>query len=393
MARVAVVHNTLDFRGGADAVALSVCAALDSTHGGEHDVDLVTVSETDPGELAPKFGLDVDVSVREPPGAEPIARGLGAVTPYVGPQLAARSALVSRFFRRHAADYDLAVSTTNEIAVPIPSIQYVHFPQFHLDRLPERFDRELDRPGRLWNRLWSWIAAPSPPAVATDVQFVANSEWTADAVAGIYGCSPEVVYPPVRSISDPLPWTERDPGIVVVGRLAPDRRVLEAIEVVDRTRAAVGADRTVGLADERRLHLHIVGTAPRSYRQYVERVREQARKRPYVHLETDVPRERLAELLRTHRYGLNVKPIEPFGIGVAEFVAAGMIAFAPDAGGQQEVLDGRSDRLFGSIGEAVELLTEAIDSGDRPQLPRERFSPERFKTEIRRHVATALDRD
>ncbi|WP_119821167.1 glycosyltransferase [Halalkaliarchaeum desulfuricum] len=377
MARVAVVHNTLDFRGGADAVALSVCDALDADHRGSHDVDLFTIAETDPGELAPRFGLDVDVPVREPPWADRLAHAFGTATPWIGPQMAARSALVSQFFRRHADDYDLAVSTTNELSLPIPSVQYVHFPQFHLDRLPDRFDAT---PGRLdW--LWSRLGAPTPGEIPEDVTLVANSAWTADAVEAVYGRSATIVYPPVRQVPDPIPWDERELGAVVVGRIAPDRRTLEAVDVVDRVRDR-GHD----------LHLHVVGTAPRAYRQYVDRVRRAARNRSYVHVETDVPRDRLETLLRAHRYGLNVRPDESFGIGVAEFLAAGMIAFAPDAGGQREVLDGQSDRLFESRGEAVELLSTAIESGDRPEIPRDRFGPERFRTETRTLVADSLNR-
>ena len=377
MARVAVVHNTLDFRGGADAVALSVCDALDADHRGSHDVDLFTVAETDPDELAPRFGLEVDVPVREPPWADRIARALGTATPHIGPQMAARSALVSRFFRRHADDYDLAVSTTNELSLSIPSVQYVHFPQFHLDRLPYRFDADPSRLDWLWNRL----GAPTPGEISDDATLVANSGWTADAVEAIYGRSATVVYPPVRPIPDPFPWEERELGAVVVGRIAPDRRTLEAIDVVNRVR-----DRNHDL------HLHVVGTAPRAYRPYVDRVRKAARNRSYVHLETDVPRDRLETLLRSHRYGLNVRPDESFGIGVAEFLAAGMIAFAPDAGGQREVLDHRSDRLFGSLEGAVELLSDAIAAEEQPQLPRDRFGPDRFRSEIRALVGETLNR-
>ncbi|MDR5673724.1 glycosyltransferase [Halalkaliarchaeum sp. AArc-GB] len=375
MARVAVVHNTLDFRGGADVVALSVCDALDAGHRGSHDVDLFTIAETDPDELAPRFGLDVDVPVCEPPMADRIARTLGTLTPQIGPQMAARSALVSRFFRRHADGYDLAVSTTNELSLPLPSVQYVHFPQFSLGRLPDRFDAD---PGR-FDWLWARLSAPTPGELPDDATFVANSEWTADAVEAIYGRSAAVVYPPVRPIPGPRPWEERELGAVVVGRIAPDRRTFEAIDVVDRVRDR-GHD----------LHLHVVGTAPRAYRPYVDRVRRAARGRPYVHLETDVPRDRLEALLRSHRYGLNVRPDESFGIGVAEFRAAGMIAFAPDAGGQREVLDGRSDRLFESLEEAVDLLSASIESGDRPGMPTDRFGPDRFRSEIRTLVADAL---
>lgn len=81
----------------------------------------------------------------------------------------------------------------------------------------------------------------------------------------------------------------------------------------------------------------------------MDRVVGEANQRPYVEISRNVSRERLEDLLGTHRYGLNLKPDEHFGISVAEYVAAGMIAFAPDGGGQRDIFDGRSDRLFDSM--------------------------------------------
>ena len=371
MARVAVLHNTLDFHGGADAVALTTCDALEN----EYTVDLFTISSTDPGELAGQYGLDIDIRVREPPGAALIAHGFAAAAPHVGPQLDSRSALLAIFFRRHATAYDLAVSTTNELAIPCPSIQYVHYPQFHLNWLPAR----AETAGSL-NRLWSYVGGPARGRGPIDGTLVANSTWTAKAVEMLYGQRPDVVYPPVPPIDGRQPWGDREQGVVVVGRIAPDRRVVDAIDIVDRVRAR-GYD----------VHLHVVGSAPRAYRRYVKRVRRAVAEREHVSLETDVSRDRLEELLCTHRYGLNTCRYEPFGIGLAEYLAAGMIAFAPAHGGQVEVLDGRSDRLFESRDDAVERLTTAIDTGARPDLPPDRFGRDRFRQSFRDLVADALE--
>ncbi|MFB6173295.1 MAG: glycosyltransferase [Halobacteriales archaeon] len=359
MARVAVVHNTLDFQGGADAVCLAACEALAA----EHDVTLITVSETDPANLADRFGFDLSgVRVRSPPGDAPIAAALSAAAPRVGPQLAARSVLLRAYFQRIADDFDLAVSTANELDLPVPSVQYVHYPQFRIDRLPD------GDPGRV-NGLWSRIAAPSRAALADgNVTLLANSAWTADVVARAYGTHPSVVHPPVDPVPCDRAWADREAGIVTVGRLAPDKQMLDAIRIVDGVRER-GHD----------IHLHIVGSAPRAYREYAERVVAAAAERPYVAVERDASRDRLETLLCTHRYGLNTKPAEHFGMSVAEYVAAGMVAFASDSGGQREILDGRADRLFDSVDQAVGLVCEAVDRDDRPTLPRDRFARERVR--------------
>ncbi|MFC7046743.1 glycosyltransferase [Halobacteriaceae archaeon GCM10025711] len=369
MGEVAVLHNTLDLRGGADAVCLHVCAALDA----DHDVTLYTISETDPGDLASRFDLAVDVSVRSPPGSTVAARTLAALAPYAGPQLAARSALLAGFFRREAPAYDLAVSTANEFDLPIPSVQYVHFPQFY------RSAHE-DDPGRL-NDLWSRLAGPTDRRLPADATLLANSEWTASVTESIYGRRPTVLHPPVDPVPDPHPWADREDGVVVLGRLAPDKRVLAAIEVVDRVRDR-GHD----------VHLHVVGTAAAAYRTYVARVERAAARRPYVYLERDVSRDRVEDLLRRHRYGLNAKPREHFGMALAEFVAAGMVAFAPDGGGQRDVLDGRADRLFTSVEEAADLVAAAIEGDARPSLPPDRFGRDRFHDAVRAHVDRTIER-
>ena len=366
MARIAVLHNTLDFHGGADAVCLAVCEALQR----DHDITLFTVSETAPAALADRFEVALsDVRVRMPPAAGAVAGALSGAAPWVGPQLAFRSVLLERFFRSSAAAFDLAVSTANELSLSLPSVQYIHYPQFHLHRLAS------GDPGRL-NRLWSRLAGPSRSTIAReDTTLLANSSWTADVVADVYGTRPAVLHPPVDPIPCELAWEKRENGLVAVGRLAPDKRLLEAIAVVDAVRDR-GYD----------LHLHVVGAAPRAYRRYAERVAAAAGERSYVSLERDVPRDRLEQLLRTHKYGLSMKEDEHFGMVVAEYVAAGMVAFAPASGGQRDVLRRREDRLFDSFDEAVSLVTRAMAADEPPELPPDRFARERFGTSLRCYV-------
>jgi glycosyltransferase involved in cell wall biosynthesis len=367
MARVAVLHNTLDLRGGADAVCLHVCEALQD----DHDVTLFTISKTALSDLNGTFDTAVDVPVEQPPFADPLARGFDAATPYVGPQLPLRSVLLYATFRRHAAAFDVAVSTANEFDLPLPSVQYVHFPQFF-----HRYAPAAD-PGHL-NPLWSRLAGPQDRSLPADATVVANSAWTADVAEPIYGRRPGVVHPPVDPIPDPLPWDHREQGIVLVGRIAPDKRALAGIEVVDRVRER-GHD----------CHLHVVGTAAPAYREYVQRVERAAANRDYVSLERDVSRDRLEHVLATHRYGLNMKREEHFGMALAECVAAGILPFAPDGGGQRDVV-GDPDRLFDSPEDAAATIARAIERDDRPTDPRDRFGSDRFHAEIRRLVADRL---
>ncbi|MFC7228708.1 glycosyltransferase [Salinirubellus salinus] len=366
MARVAVFHNTLDFQGGADAVCLHACAALAE----DHDVTLFTASKTDPVTLADRFDISLEADVVQPPGATALAAGFEALGPFVGPQLAARTTLLRLLCRRRLDSFDAVVSTANELSIPGPSVQYVHFPQFRLTRTEAAETSAL-------NRVWTRLAGPEAPADRR-TRLVANSAWTADVVERLYGIRPTVCHPPVDRI-DGRPWTEREHGVLVLGRIAPDKRTLEAVEVLDRLRER-GYDLTG----------RIVGAAPPAYREYVGRVRRAAAERPYLGVETDVSRERITDLLGRYRYGLNAKPREHFGMAVAEYVAAGMLPFAPADGGQVDVLDGDRRLLFDDLDGAVDRVASAVETDLRPFLPRDRFGSERFAAAMREHVAAIL---
>lgn len=370
MARVAVLHNTLDFRGGADAVCANVCEALQ----GVHDVTLFTVSATRLAALNDLFGTDANVGVRQPPFGRRLATLFARADDRFGPQLPLRSALLTRWFRRHAAEFDVAVSTANEFALPIPSVQYVHFPQFNTD-VPGPDGVHEDGP---LNGLWTRVAGLADRELSENATLVANSGYTAAHVAARYGEEPAVLHPPV----DPIPgepWAKREQGIVSVGRIAPDNRTLDAIRIVDGVRER-GVD----------LHLHLVGSAAEAYRSYVRDVTDAAAARSYVSLHTEVSRDRLENLLGGHRYGLNTKPGEHFGMALAEYVAAGMVPFAHDSGGQREVVDERSDRLFDSVAEAVDRVVDGVESGATPRLSPDRFGVDRFHRRIRELVANRI---
>jgi len=90
VARIAVLHNTLDLRGGADAVCLHVCEALQA----DHEVTLFTLSRTGVDELNELFGTDVSVTVERPLAGRRLADCFAAAAPWAGPQLPLRSVLL-----------------------------------------------------------------------------------------------------------------------------------------------------------------------------------------------------------------------------------------------------------------------------------------------------------
>jgi glycosyltransferase involved in cell wall biosynthesis len=115
-------------------------------------------------------------------------------------------------------------------------------------------------------------------------------------------------------------------------------------------------------------------------------------------LEGKIPREHLVDLLTTHRYGIHGMEYEHFGIAVAEFLAAGMIPFVPNSGGQVEIVDRHDAVTYDSVDEVVAKADQVLSSPEqqwsiRSELPdvERRFGPERFKRQIQSVVAYALE--
>lgn len=281
-----------------------------------------------------------------------------------------------RYAARRARGFDAVLDTSGE-GIP-GAVVYKHKPE-----------SDAGRRGLLFHPRLVEAVAGFDPRDLRDATVLANSEWTAAAVADRHGVAPTVVYPPVdaAAFGGGLPWEVRERGFVSVGRLSPEKNVLELVDVVRRLRER-GHD----------VHYHVVG--PPHDAAYAARVREAAARTDGVDYEGELPRERLVDLLSRHRYGLHGRENEHFGIGVAEMVAAGALPFVPDSGGQREVV-GADERLtFSSPAEAVERIESVVADPDRERAVRdalpdveERFGRERFERRIREVVAAAVAAD
>jgi glycosyltransferase involved in cell wall biosynthesis len=381
MSDIGVVHMDLWSKGGGESVCMNTLEALQA----DHDVTLLTLTDLDFDELNDYFGTDVrDVTVRRAGRVAPWLHRRYGVEYYV-----LQNALLGRYARRHADEFDLLVSSINELGLEADSVQYVHFPfdwSVSLDNRDEVFHPSLDGDS-LYERLCTAVAGVDPADVRTNA-LLANSAWTADVVEDAYGVRPRVLHPPVNAAEfEPRPWREREQGFVTVGRVERSKRVIELIQVVDGVRDR-GHD----------VHLHVVGpTIDEAYRAELD---EMAADRPHVSLEGELPRDELVELVCTHRYGIHGKRFEHFGMAVAELAAGGAIPFVPASGGQRAVVRGRDALCYESVEDAVAKIDRVLDD---PALQRElridpgemrrRFGRDRFKAEMRRVVADALGRE
>ena len=378
MARVAVAHADLTAKGGGESVGMNVLEALQA----DHQVTLLTLTDPDFHALNDYFRTSVDgVSIRTADRERRVLDGLEGVTGETLFNL--RNALLNRFVARQAEEFDAVVGTDNELSVPGPLVQYVHTPRFARLVVSKRVgeDSFVDHAyDRLSYRFGDYDADQIQGS-----RLLTNSSWMADVVQDAYDERPTVVHPPVDTRGfEPRPWEEREHGFLTVGRLAPYKNVEDTIEIVDRVRDR-GHD----------AHLHLVG--PAYDEAYAEVLRDMVADRPHVRIEGEVSRERLAELLCTHRFGLHAKRHEHFGMVVAEFVAAGALPFVPDNGGQRDIVDREQRLTYSTVPEAVDQIDSVLSDADAqrelrqdPDSVTERFGRERFHREIRNIVGAAL---
>jgi len=376
--RVAVIHHDLMSKGGGEAVTMAVLEALQD----DYDLTLLTLDEPDFEELnryynAAVEGPDIEIAGR----LGPWLHERFGLTYYI-----LQNALLGRYARRHRGEYDCLVSTINELGLGGGAIQYVHFPfdwTVNCNKREEIFHPTVEEDS-VYERLCTSVAGVDRAEIQSD-ELLANSEWTADVVEDAYGTRPRVLYPPVDAEPfDGRPWAEREPGFVALGRIERSKRLRELIRIVDGVRQQ-GHD----------THLHIVG--PTVDETYYREVAAMAATRQYVHLDGELPRDDLVNLVCAHRYGIHGKEYEHFGMAVAELAAAGCITFVPASGGQCEIVGDHDALCFESVEDAIEKVDRVMSQPDAAQRfrvgseeIRRRFGRTRFKQAIRNVVRRQL---
>jgi glycosyltransferase involved in cell wall biosynthesis len=364
-------------KGGGEAVCMNVLEALQE----DYEVTLLTLSDPDITELNRYFNTDVkNITIKRAGVLAPLLNRLVGRRRYI-----LQNALLGRYAQRHTEEFDLVVSTINELGLRDNAIQYVHFPfdwTVSLDNRKEIFHPTVEEDS-LYERLCTSIAGVSLRDVQSST-LLANSLWTATVVEDAYDIEPEVLYPPIDTREfEPRPWTTREEGFVTVGRIERSKRVLELIEIIDGLRE-VGLDQ----------HLHVIG--PTADSAYGEEVTTAADSRAHVHLEGELPRSELVELICTHKYGIHGKEFEHFGMSVAELIAGGAAVFVPDNGGQRTIVEDDRQR-YSSIEDAIDRITSVIETeyggrelGSGPAAVDERFGRDRFAERIETLAAEAV---
>lgn len=346
-----------------------------------HDVTLnVTGREVNFGELDRLYGTHLDdtkLKLRQcPRWSRFTPRRL---------RLLQLAALVRRL-RSRPGDYDLYVSATNEVMLPAPHLQYIHFPQRHFSVMR----RQFSGPSlylRIANELLCRFMVSSPRIDLTKSRLLTNSAWTSRQISACYGVAADVVYPPVRiSVSAPIAWSKRALAAVVVGRWHPQKRLHDAIYIVETLRQRFAS-----------LKLHIVGFGRGRYRDYIRKLA--LSRAAFVSVHENISHDSLTQIMSACRFGIHCTPDEHFGISPAELAANGCLVFVHNSGGQVEIVQGDDELLFKNVDEACQKISQQIENGEiaekkalrHSESARIRFASEHFKTQLRNAVRRFTD--
>lgn len=377
--RVLIVQSTLRPPGGTQAVAAWMVEALKDT-------------------------CDVGLACWEPPAFEEVNRAYGTaisdreVTVHAVPasyqRLAAavpvslallRWAMVLRLARRVSPSYDVLISAENEADLGREAIQYIHYPR-QLRPRPAADLRWYHRPRVLLSAYYALCDRLTGFTLAgvRRNRTLANSEWTANRVRELDGdVAVTVLPPPVASAPFSLPWEARANGFLCIGRIAAEKEIEKVIAIIEAVREHVPGT-----------ELHLIGSRG-SEAGYYERIRALVRARStWLHLDEHLSRHDLQQMIGSYRYGIHGMRDEHFGMATAEMVEGGCIVFAPDSGGQVEVVGGNSALLYANRDDAVQKIVTVLNSSDRQaglrtELARRQgaFSSGRFMQAIRDAVA------
>ena len=146
-----------------------------------------------------------------------------------------------------------------------------------------------------------------------------------------YGTFTSTVFYPPTLFAPTEPLADKDPlKVVYIGQIFPEKRVLDIIDIVSRTRASTGKD----------IRLDIAGGLIDT--QYVRKVREIASTCAWLSLVGYVSGEAKSRFLSSATYAIHGERDETFGISITEYLKSKIIPIVPDEGGACEIVDSKA---------------------------------------------------
>jgi len=271
--------------------------------------------------------------------------------------------------------YDLVIETQSGVPLRWADATYVHFPLL-VDILKSYLEHQyrLRLYERAYNSLVIWMARALSGGTKP---VMTNSSWTAKYIRGAYRSHRVyVVHPPVNVEELSSIGGDRGKVVLTVSRISPEKMVTEIPKVA----------RLVPEAE-----FYLVGGTSVYSGLVLREIRKRAEGLRNFHLETNVPRKRIIELMSQASIYLHPPFAEHFGIAIAEAAAAGLVPVVyRDGGGWTDIVS-RIDQGLGyiSVEEAASIIKSLLNDPERLKALSARarevakgFSYERFKIKL-----------
>ena len=327
--------------GGSEYLLFSLIQALQK---GGCSVTVALQSTGDLGRAAETYGMGIDLS-----------------------ELTVLRFVRVRQLRKMGPQFDFCISCANPVDFGRPGIHFVHMMTLDAGYSNKVWFRDQGKAVPLKTRLSQGrdtvvrilSGVRSARQIVCDPREVVlpNSNFVKRSIESYYKCRVhEAFYPP--TLFEPLPTggTPVVPGVMDVaclGRVGPEKKVLEIIGIVERARRSTGKE----------LRLRIAGHVPpadATYTDYGRRVRAKAAECPWIKLEGVLTGEAKAKYLSECRFAIHHCEVEAFGISITEYIKAGVVPIVPREGGSSEAV-GNDELVFASDDEAARKLARLAE--------------------------------
>ncbi len=311
MARILVLHHTLNPCGGGERVALHTVKALLEAG---HEVVLGVCEKTDWSRVFKISGVELPKVPKE----IYIVREVRAFGIYQR-LLTALHALKLR------GDVDVVINTHGD-ALPFVTadVTYVHYPVYTLLNVAETAEEQKYYRSLFWRlyfepyrKIQEKFASKSFHSTVV----IANSNFTRAVIRRFVGTDALVIHPPVE-VGEYLRAGdyEKEDAVAVVGRFTPEKRQ-DLVPFIAKH-----------LKD---VKFYLIGTVTPSTRPYFEKIRSLVRKFELnnVVLYPNAPHDLKLKVLARSKVYLHLMKGEHFGISVVEGMAAGCVPVVHMSGG------------------------------------------------------------
>jgi glycosyltransferase involved in cell wall biosynthesis len=347
-----VIHTSLNYRGGAEGLAITTIEALGN------------------------LGFDIELTVLEKPNIKELENAYGNTIVSILKNTSAVHTLQT--FQGSIQKYDIIINTAGDILPyftpsfsKINAITYCHFPlatyrieaedPIYIEFLKRiRFSNNIENYNEKANLE---LASTTYTKMIRNSTVITNSEYSRKALHKTFHIDSIVLSPPVnvdlfRNNVLLNPSNNRKNLILVISRLHPSKKVENAILLAKLLKQ-----------NKIDVTMKIVGNLYPSelcYHAFLEQMIQEYNLTDYVTIQTNISFTELVATMRECKLYFNQCPGEPFGISTVEAMSAGLIPVVPDVGGQTEFVP--SNYHFHTFGEAMQVISSALDIDNSERL-------------------------